>query len=761
MKFNVFVRIFLVFGVISVIPLRAMKKSETKEIFELTSHSSSSLSGSSMIQKSDVSTDKNISLEQCVDAIKKGNIAAVRECLKKDSLLKSARFDGKNPLHIAVLNDDTKMVIMLLEEGCNINAFDMKTSYTPLLYAVKNGSKEMVNTLITFNPDVNKASNSDGHTPLTLAVEKGFGSLVDLLLEAKANVDKERRSDGKTPLIVAVQKCNIELVKKLFAVNASVNKADKENKTALWWASSMGAKNLVESLLQKNASSAIEAKYFEGTPLKIAEKNQHTAICELLRSGKNKNNDNDQGRFFSAVKSGDVKNLQKCLQDGVCVNERNNDNETALHVAIKSGHTTLACHLLSLQDIEVNALAEGRETILHYAVEYQNIEVLRLLLSKSETKINEYNAICDTPLINACKKALNSKNSRKKNIEIIKALLSDSRVDLLLKDLLGQSALTLIKNDTELKNLFTQALLGNKNKLFEAEKKQKAWEISLDQTAEKVSKQLQKEAKIELEKERDDRKKLQQQEVTNEKEVALCLGELIVSVVKKVNKDQKQALKQKKLDKAKEKSDKAVVKKCLNDIVFEVEKTSNSEKSVIIPHSSIEDLLRQATIRYDERINNINNNGKAEQKNNEVNKTAIIPSNKGKENRNIMPIYNAYCEKNKPENKSKNESTAKWFNIQDHQENEGRRHYQALWEYAQRIQVLHGENPNTSAIEKLITHKRFILNEIQKKHPHSNLSRFGSGQFANEISLICSTCSFYGVVTPADAVDWAKKNSAI
>uniref|UniRef100_A0A8D8YVQ6 Ankyrin repeat-containing protein DDB_G0279043 n=1 Tax=Cacopsylla melanoneura TaxID=428564 RepID=A0A8D8YVQ6_9HEMI len=61
--------------------------------------------------------------------------------------------NGKTPLQIAVQNNDTEMVHMLLDKGANVNGCDVDGK-TPLHFALQNKDLEMVQILLDKGSDV-------------------------------------------------------------------------------------------------------------------------------------------------------------------------------------------------------------------------------------------------------------------------------------------------------------------------------------------------------------------------------------------------------------------------------------------------------------------------------------------------------------------------------------------------------------------------------------------------------------------------------
>lgn len=91
------------------------------------------------------------------------------------------------PIHIAVQNNDCKMVQMLLDKGANINAVN-NAKLTPLFQAVYANHIEIVKVLVRRGANL-EASNEENFTPLQVAVARGLDIIVKELLNAGAKVN--------------------------------------------------------------------------------------------------------------------------------------------------------------------------------------------------------------------------------------------------------------------------------------------------------------------------------------------------------------------------------------------------------------------------------------------------------------------------------------------------------------------------------------------------------------------------------------------
>lgn len=163
----------------------------------------------------------------------------------------------KNPLMLAVQNEEIDEVKDLIAHGANVNGKeDDKT--TPLFTAVESGNIEIVRTLLDFGAKVN-ARDKQKQTPLMRLDGDANPELVELLLRygAKVNLtDKE----GNTALIIVSGSVTPEVLKALIDAGADVNLASSDGQTALMNAANSDSLESVRHLLLAGAKVNVKNK---------------------------------------------------------------------------------------------------------------------------------------------------------------------------------------------------------------------------------------------------------------------------------------------------------------------------------------------------------------------------------------------------------------------------------------------------------------------------------------------------------------------
>lgn len=158
----------------------------------------------------------------------------------------------KNPLALAVSDNNLEEVKNLIAKGENVNAKDENyNNITPLFLAVENGSVEMVETLLNFGAKIN-ARDNDKQTPLMRLDEDATDELVRILIKHGAKVNAVDR-EGNTALILAAHTAKSEVLQILIAHEAFVNAQNKQGQTALMNAADADNLESVRALLLAGA----------------------------------------------------------------------------------------------------------------------------------------------------------------------------------------------------------------------------------------------------------------------------------------------------------------------------------------------------------------------------------------------------------------------------------------------------------------------------------------------------------------------------
>jgi hypothetical protein len=148
--------------------------------------------------------------------------------------------------------------------------------------AAEEGDSHVVKILLRGGVDLDKEDEYT-KTPLHIATLHGHEEVVKLLVEGGANVDKFDFS-GVSPMHLAVMKCHESIVEILIQKGAHVDQGDKDKTTPLFYAVTKGNLPMTKLLIEHGANvNHRNSNYYKDCPLKIAKRQGHQEIIELLR----------------------------------------------------------------------------------------------------------------------------------------------------------------------------------------------------------------------------------------------------------------------------------------------------------------------------------------------------------------------------------------------------------------------------------------------------------------------------------------------
>jgi ankyrin repeat protein len=180
------------------------------------------------------------------EAIARGDFEGVKKFLDGDASLARGKADAKlSPLHQAILRRQSKIVVLLLERGADVQA-----------------------------PD------SSGRTPLHLAVERADAAIVKELLRRKADPTKRDRI-GWTPLHHAAAKNRMEIATLLLDSGMDPNLRSELGGTALHEAAASGVVEMVNLLLARGIDPSVRSKPGV-TALDLAREYKHPEVVAIL-----------------------------------------------------------------------------------------------------------------------------------------------------------------------------------------------------------------------------------------------------------------------------------------------------------------------------------------------------------------------------------------------------------------------------------------------------------------------------------------------
>ena len=148
--------------------------------------------------------------------------------------------------------------------------------------------------------------------------------------------------------------------------------------------------NMVQVLINQNIN--VNGKNENGrTPLEFAFSNGRVNSARLLRE-----NGGKIDSIFSAALVGDLEAIKDFLNAGLEINQKDNNGQTVLHVAIKEGHEEIIKFLISKR-VDLSIKDSTGSTALFYAISRNQKNIIKLLIEKG-ANVDVKNTSLFTPL---------------------------------------------------------------------------------------------------------------------------------------------------------------------------------------------------------------------------------------------------------------------------------------------------------------------------------------------------------------------------
>ena len=206
----------------------------------------------------------NLQAEQdsmLLEAIKKGDVAAVRDALQNKANPNAVTEHGSNMLIQAALRKGpqyTEITKILLQKGALVSTKN-KEGMNAFMIACKYNDTTKAELLFDFRKkeDIH-ATNNQGETALMLAAWHGNSELISHLVLAGANINKGNKY-GETPLIYFLEnpRAHEDGLKQLLLFGASTDICDRYKNTALSLAIQNHNYSVTRSIIQHQAPAAL------------------------------------------------------------------------------------------------------------------------------------------------------------------------------------------------------------------------------------------------------------------------------------------------------------------------------------------------------------------------------------------------------------------------------------------------------------------------------------------------------------------------
>ena len=291
--------------------------------------------------------------------------------------------EGSSPLLLACTTGHLDIVKMLVEAGAGVRGSNIE-GVTCLLRAAYHGHTEIVRYLVGLpQVDVNQLGCKDLNlTALHLAVVGKHQDIVKVLIDAGAELDRTGE-DGRSALLVASCMDMPDIVKMLVEAGAVVRATDNKGRTCLTLASYFGHTETVRYLAGLKDVEVSHPDADGYTALHFAVQQQFPDVVqELIDAGADieANNKDKSSPLLLASRSGSFDIVKMLVEAGSGVRVTDNKGDTCLPLASYFGHTETVRYLVGLKDVDVNHSENNGYTALHFAVQQQFPDVVKVLI---------------------------------------------------------------------------------------------------------------------------------------------------------------------------------------------------------------------------------------------------------------------------------------------------------------------------------------------------------------------------------------------
>lgn len=241
--------------------------------------------------------------ESLVDAVKSGDLPAVRKALQERRNPNEAELDGSTALHWGVQENRPDIVQALIAAGANVNA-ENHFRITPLAVALTSGNAAITEQLLKAGANP-KVPVPELGTSLLAAAHIGDPEVIKALLNAGVNVNEPEPTTGQTALMQAAAEGHEMAVKALLAAGADTKIRSAKDESALFYAVRKGNIAVVDALLAAGAdvnerasvsaaggrrNNAMKTEVPGDTMLVVAIVNAHFGLADfLLKKGADPN----------------------------------------------------------------------------------------------------------------------------------------------------------------------------------------------------------------------------------------------------------------------------------------------------------------------------------------------------------------------------------------------------------------------------------------------------------------------------------------
>ncbi|MDR1929651.1 MAG: ankyrin repeat domain-containing protein [Treponema sp.] len=301
----------------------------------------------------------------------------------------SARdFLGNSALHSAVRWNAPRAANTLITSGLSVNSQNL-AGKSPLHEAVRLRLSSMETLLIGRGANI-EIRDGEGNTPLMEAVMAGFLESEERLIDAGAD-PAVRNNQGDTPLHIAVDMRRPDLITPLLNNGAPIHARNSQGSTP-FTAALAGSREMVSLLLTKDRITASDDDGLSPLHIALKERSDPAMIKTIIDRGGRISAVDKEGRTplrfaldlgSTSGNPASLENARVLADSGSDVFFRAEDGKTAAEAALGGGSGAVRA---VFSGRALNSRDSSGNTILHYAAQKGDPELIRLLLELGADK---------------------------------------------------------------------------------------------------------------------------------------------------------------------------------------------------------------------------------------------------------------------------------------------------------------------------------------------------------------------------------------
>ncbi|GFE56221.1 ankyrin repeat domain-containing protein [Geobacter sp. AOG1] len=294
-----------------------------------------------------------------------------------------------------VSNSNLARLQSMVAQGVDVNAQRIY-GYSELDDAAYRGEVPVARFLLDNGAPINP-QRDDGVIPLETAIWRGHTQLVRFLIGRGANVNHVNPVYGTTPLMICGEYGNAEMARLLIAAGASLTAKDKDNRTAVYYATDNKKLDVLGVFRKAGATVPYTGKADRDVVI-AAIAGDKGKVLELIAAGIDPNSEIEEDRHLltSAVDANWPDVVAQLLGKGADANDLDRDGWTAMmHAAMENQTETLKA--FAMAGVKMSYTGEVKDDLLVAVLMGDRDKIATLVAQKADVNSRyRYNS----PLLN-------------------------------------------------------------------------------------------------------------------------------------------------------------------------------------------------------------------------------------------------------------------------------------------------------------------------------------------------------------------------